>query len=66
MQFEILIVITFGLFLTILTGAASAQCDNNEYEYFCSETNECQSKSRTCNGKCPTGKRYCPRYLVIS
>ena len=57
--------------ILILSGSAILSCgmceesDYPEYNYYCSETDECISKSRTCNGQCTSGKRYCPRYKVI-
>ena len=35
-----------------------------EWDYYCPKNNLCQSKSRACNGTCPPGRRYCPRYKI--
>ena len=45
-------------------GASVSETCNSDYTYFCSDSNECQSKSRACNGECPSGRRYCPRFGV--
>ena len=45
--------------------AESKDCPEPKYNYFCAQTNECQSNSEPCNGECPAGKRYCPQHGVI-
>ena len=52
--------------ILILSGLAILSCGlcESEYQHYCSETDECQSKYRTCNGQCTSGKRYCPRFKV--
>ena len=31
----------------------ATECANFKYDYFCKESKECQSRSRSCAGQCP-------------
>merc|ERR1712215_100850 len=68
---SLIMIMKMAVYISILTIVLSQlviftlQEDCSEYyEYFCPETNECQSRARACDGKCPSGRRYCPRYKI--